>query len=138
MSSTSNLSGCCLAAGHKDCYPQDCCFGRYFGLLHLQIAMTPLATSHAAMPRLGVSALRRAVRATLAATLLLPLAMAAPGFAADVLFEGKPLKIIAGMPVGGGVDAYARLVQKHLQRFLPGAPPIIVQNVPGAGSLRSV
>lgn len=54
------------------------------------------------------------------------------------VFNEKPLKIIVGMPVGGGVDAYARLVQKHLQRFLPGAPPIIVQNVPGAGSLRSV
>ena len=58
--------------------------------------------------------------------------------AADAAFDDRPLKIIVGMPVGGGVDAYARLVQKHLPRFLPGPPSIIVQNVPGAGSLRSV
>jgi hypothetical protein len=63
---------------------------------------------------------------------------ASPIMAADALFEDKPLKLIVGMPVGGGVDTYARLVQKHLPRFLPGTPSIIVQNVPGAGSLRSV
>ena len=53
-------------------------------------------------------------------------------------FGGKTIKIIVGMPPGGGVDAYARLVQRHLGRFLSGAPPIVVQNMPGAGSLRSV
>lgn len=41
------------------------------------------------------------------------------------------------MPPGGGVDAYARLIQRHLARHLSGAPSIIVQNMPGAGSLRS-
>jgi tripartite-type tricarboxylate transporter receptor subunit TctC len=50
----------------------------------------------------------------------------------------KTLKLIVGMPPGGGVDAYARLVQRHLTRFLPGSPSIIVQNKPGAGSLLSV
>src|SRR6266571_3603891 len=64
--------------------------------------------------------------------------VAVPVSAADAVFDDRPFKIIVGMPVGGGVDAYARLVQKHLQRFLPGSPAIIVQNVPGAGSLRSV
>jgi tripartite-type tricarboxylate transporter receptor subunit TctC len=53
-------------------------------------------------------------------------------------FAGKTIKLIVGMPPGGGVDSYARLVQRHLARFLPGAPTIIVQNMPGAGSLRSV
>jgi len=53
-------------------------------------------------------------------------------------FSGKSLKILVGMPPGGGVDSYARLVQRHLGRFVPGAPVIIVQNMPGAGSLRSV
>jgi tripartite-type tricarboxylate transporter receptor subunit TctC len=50
----------------------------------------------------------------------------------------QSLKIIVGMPPGGGVDAYARLVQRHLGRFFPGAPSIVVQNMPGAGSLRAV
>jgi len=53
--------------------------------------------------------------------LALPLAVSAMAFAADAVFDDRPLKIIVGMPVGGGVDAYARLVQKHLQRFLPGS-----------------
>jgi tripartite-type tricarboxylate transporter receptor subunit TctC len=53
-------------------------------------------------------------------------------------FGGKTVKIIVGMPPGGGVDGYARLVQRHLGRFLPGSPGIVVQNIPGAGSLRSV
>jgi tripartite-type tricarboxylate transporter receptor subunit TctC len=52
--------------------------------------------------------------------------------------SGKDLEIIVGMPPGGGVDAYARLAQRYLPRHLPGAPSIVVQNMPGAGSLRSV
>ena len=51
---------------------------------------------------------------------------------------GKQLRLVVGMPPGGGVDAYARLVQRHLLRHLPIPLPIVVQNVPGAGSLRSV
>jgi tripartite-type tricarboxylate transporter receptor subunit TctC len=53
-------------------------------------------------------------------------------------FGGKTIKFIVGMPPGGGVDAYARLLQRHLVRHPPGAPSIVVQNMPGAGSLRSV
>src|SRR3977135_1584524 len=58
--------------------------------------------------------------------------------AETALFGGKTIKIIVGMPPGGGVDSYARLVQRHLGRFLSGTPAIMVQNMPGAGSLRSV
>jgi tripartite-type tricarboxylate transporter receptor subunit TctC len=49
-----------------------------------------------------------------------------------------PINFLVGMPPGGSVDVYARLVQRHLSRFLPGKPTIIVQNKPGAGSLLSV
>jgi len=50
----------------------------------------------------------------------------------------KGIEILVGMPPGGGVDAYARLVQRHLPAQLKGAPTVVVQNMPGAGSLRSV
>lgn len=50
----------------------------------------------------------------------------------------KNVNLIVGMPPGGSVDVYARLMQRHLGRFLPGTPAIIVQNKPGAGSLLSV
>jgi hypothetical protein len=55
-----------------------------------------------------------------------------------IFYAGKTLKIIVGLPPGGGADAYARLVQRHLGRHVPGAPTIVTQNMPGAGSLRSV
>jgi tripartite-type tricarboxylate transporter receptor subunit TctC len=51
---------------------------------------------------------------------------------------GREIDIFVGMPPGGGVDAYARLVQRHLPSHLTGAPAMVVQNMPGAGSLRSV
>jgi tripartite-type tricarboxylate transporter receptor subunit TctC len=53
-------------------------------------------------------------------------------------FSGKSLKVVVGMPPGGGVDAYARLIQRHLVRHLPGKPSLVVQHMPGAGSLRAV
>jgi tripartite-type tricarboxylate transporter receptor subunit TctC len=54
------------------------------------------------------------------------------------IFDERQIRMIVGMPAGGGVDIYARLVQRHIVNFLPGPPSIIVQNMPGAGSLRSV
>jgi len=57
---------------------------------------------------------------------------------AAAFFAGKTLKIVVGLPPGGSADAYARLVQRHLPRQLPGGPSIVVQNVPGAGGMKSV
>jgi tripartite-type tricarboxylate transporter receptor subunit TctC len=53
-------------------------------------------------------------------------------------YSGNTLKVVVGLPPGGGADAYARLLQRHLSLQLPGAPSIVVQNVPGAGGLKSV
>ncbi len=50
-------------------------------------------------------------------------------------FKGKTVTVIAGSGSGGGVDLYARLVGRHLSKHLPGNPAVIVQNMPGAGSL---
>jgi tripartite-type tricarboxylate transporter receptor subunit TctC len=65
---------------------------------------------------------------------------AQPSNAEDVktFYTGKTIKLLVGLPPGGGADAYARLVQRHLGRHVPGAPSIVAQNMPGAGSLRSV
>src|SRR5258708_15008121 len=57
---------------------------------------------------------------------------------AQSFYAGKILKLIVGLPPGGGADAYARLVQRHLGRHITGTPAILIQNMPGAGSLRSV
>src|SRR5437773_1977178 len=72
------------------------------------------------------------------ALLALPAARSSVAQDAKSFYTGKTLKIIVGLPPGGGADAYARLVQRHLGRHVPGAPAIVTQNMPGAGSLRSV
>src|SRR3954471_1618993 len=54
--------------------------------------------------------------------------------AVESFYRGKTVTITVGSAVGGGFDAYARLVGHHLSRFIPGNPTIVVQNIPGAGS----
>jgi tripartite-type tricarboxylate transporter receptor subunit TctC len=50
-------------------------------------------------------------------------------------YKGKTVTIIAGSASGGGVDIYARLLGRHFAKHIPGNPAIVVQNMPGAGSL---
>lgn len=52
-------------------------------------------------------------------------------------YKGKTITIVVGTAAGGGYDDYARSAARHLPRFLPGAPTIIVQNRPGAASLNA-
>src|SRR5690349_7376137 len=64
------------------------------------------------------------------AAALLPLAAAAqPNFA------GKTVTIIVGYKPGGGYDATARLLARHLPDHIPGKPTVIVQNMPGGNSI---
>lgn len=57
---------------------------------------------------------------------------------AGSFYSGKTIDLIVGLPPGGAADAYARLLQRHLTAHLPGAPSIVVENVPGAGGMKSV
>ncbi len=52
-------------------------------------------------------------------------------------YEGKTIRIIVGLSAGGGYDAYARAIARHMGKYIPGNPVIIVENMPGAGSLVS-
>lgn len=47
------------------------------------------------------------------------------------------LTMTIGYPPGAIYDVYGRLVARHLGKHLPGNPTVVVQNMPGAGSLRS-
>lgn len=49
-------------------------------------------------------------------------------------YTGKSVTIVVGSAPGGGYDALARLMSRHLGRFVPGHPTMVVQNMPGAGS----
>ena len=44
--------------------------------------------------------------------------------------------LIVGYSAGGGYDTYARILARHLGKHIPGNPTIVVQNMPGAGSLK--
>jgi tripartite-type tricarboxylate transporter receptor subunit TctC len=49
-------------------------------------------------------------------------------------FRGKQINVIVGSSAGGGYDIYARLVARHLAKYIPGNPTIVVNNMPGAAS----
>jgi tripartite-type tricarboxylate transporter receptor subunit TctC len=54
---------------------------------------------------------------------------------AQSFYEGKTVRIIVGLAPGGGFDTYARVIARHLGKHIPGSPTVIVENMPGAGSL---
>jgi hypothetical protein len=50
-------------------------------------------------------------------------------------YQGKTLTLIVGYAPGGGVDTTARVVARHLARFIPGQPNVVVQNMEGAAGV---
>ena len=50
-------------------------------------------------------------------------------------YQGKTITIIVGYLAGDGYDIWARLLAGHLGKHIPGNPNMIVQNMPGAGSM---
>ena len=50
-------------------------------------------------------------------------------------YEGKVVTIVVGYAPGGGYDRMARLLAKHLSKYVPGKPSIVIQNMPGATSM---
>src|SRR4051795_7555325 len=66
-------------------------------------------------------------------------ALLAPQARADDVadfYKGKRINLIVSYGTGGGYDVYARVLSRHMSRHIPGNPNIIIQNMPGAGSLR--
>ncbi len=54
---------------------------------------------------------------------------------ATPFYKDKTIRIIVGFTSGGLYDQYARILSRHMSKFIPGNPSILVQNMPGAGSL---
>jgi tripartite-type tricarboxylate transporter receptor subunit TctC len=50
-------------------------------------------------------------------------------------FQGKTVTIIVGYQTGDGYDIWARLLAAHIGKHIPGNPGVVVQNMPGAGSM---
>src|SRR6516164_4093721 len=87
--------------------------------------MTPAAALRLISALIGASAI------ALASSLVRP-AVAEP---VEQFYKGRALTMLVGSSPGGINDISARLVARHLGRFIPGHPAIVVQNNPGAGGL---
>lgn len=56
--------------------------------------------------------------------------------AAD-FFAGKTISILNSSDAGGGFDAYTRILARHMGKYIPGNPSLIVQSIPGGGGLKA-
>ena len=75
----------------------------------------------------------RAVLCTIVATSLVPAIAGAQEF-----YKGKQVQILIAGTAGGGIDIGARIVARHLGKYLPGNPTIVPQLMPGAGGIRMI
>jgi tripartite-type tricarboxylate transporter receptor subunit TctC len=82
--------------------------------------------------------MRRSARALVLAYGL-GLALTAPHAASaqsvETFYKGRTVTMLVGTSPGGINDISARLVARHLTRFIPGGPNVVVQNNPGSGGL---
>jgi tripartite-type tricarboxylate transporter receptor subunit TctC len=69
---------------------------------------------------------------------VLSVLLAAAPARADDFYKGKVFTIVVGFSPAGGYDKYARVLSRYIGGHIPGTPTVIVQNMPGAGSLTSV
>lgn len=76
---------------------------------------------------------RRSIAVALACAAL----AASPAQAQSVeeFYKGRRITITVGYGPGGGYDVFARILARHMPKYIPGNPQIVVQNMPGAGSL---
>src|SRR5262249_27704745 len=75
-----------------------------------------------------------AIAAALAATLATQGARSA---GVEDFYRGKTVSLLIGYSVGGGYDAYGRLLARHFGKHVPGNPNVVPQNMSGAGSLKA-
>ena len=66
-----------------------------------------------------------------------PVVTTPPALAQPVadFYRGQTISLLVGANTGGGYDAYARPVSRHLGRFIPGEPNIVVRYMGAAGGL---
>ena len=51
--------------------------------------------------------------------------------------KGRAVQLIVGFSAGGGYDLYGRVLARHIGKHITGAPAVVVQNMPGAGSVKA-
>src|SRR5262249_30536725 len=51
-------------------------------------------------------------------------------------YKGKTVDLYIGTSVGGGYDAYARTLARHMSKYIPGNPTVVPKNMEGGGGMR--
>ncbi len=77
------------------------------------------------------------MKPAIAAAALLAFAASANAAGVEDFYKGRNVQLIIGYSVGGGYDAYARLLARYIGKHIPGNPSIVPQQMTGAGSIRS-
>lgn len=72
-----------------------------------------------------------------AVALILASPLAARADAISDFFTGKRITLVTSASVGGGYDQYARLIVRHMGKYIPGNPSMVVQNMPGAEGIKA-
>jgi tripartite-type tricarboxylate transporter receptor subunit TctC len=89
----------------------------------------------------GTSERWRAPMKTVVLLVALAGTTAFPALAQDSVaqfYKGRQITVVVGSSPGGGYDIYARLMARHMGKYIPGNPTIVVTNMPGAGSNAAV
>ena len=75
------------------------------------------------------------IRILLVLMMLIPSHLARANEKVAAFYAGKSLRLTVGSSAGGGTDIVARLLARHIGRFVPGNPAVVVVNQPGGGGL---
>jgi len=71
-----------------------------------------------------------------AASLIAAISLTGAARAQSETFD-KPITIYVAGTAGGGIDLLARALARHMGKYVPGAPNVVVQDMPGAGGIRA-
>jgi tripartite-type tricarboxylate transporter receptor subunit TctC len=63
------------------------------------------------------------------------LVAAGPAFGQSADYKGKQVRMVIASGAGGGYDTYARVLSRHMPKYVPGNPNFVDQNMPGASGM---
>ena len=84
---------------------------------------------------LHTSLLKRVIAAGLVAGVGVASGAAAQAQDAAAFYKGRTVQAVVGYPPGSTFELYLRLYTRHVGKHIPGNPTVIIQHMPGAGSL---
>jgi tripartite-type tricarboxylate transporter receptor subunit TctC len=64
-------------------------------------------------------------------------ALPAAAQSVEEFYRGRTITLTIGLGAGGGYDLYARVMAKHIGRYIPGNPVIVPKNMPGGGGVQA-